>query len=51
MAADNLMVGTGASGVDGVILPMHILLPGHGVDAGEYWNLNELAADCAADGR
>ena len=31
---------------------MHMLcLRDMGLMLGEYWNLNELAADCAADGR
>ena len=52
VAADNLMVENPVSGVDGVILPMHMLcLRDMGLMLGEYWNLNELAADCAADGR
>jgi kynurenine formamidase len=52
VAADNLMVENPASGVDGAILPMHMLcLRDMGLMLGEYWNLNELAADCAADGR
>ncbi len=41
-----------ASGVDGAILPMHMLcLRDMGLMLGEYWNLTELALDCAADGR
>jgi kynurenine formamidase len=52
VAADNLMVENPVSGVDGAILPMHMLcLRDMGLMLGEYWNLNELAADCAADGR
>jgi kynurenine formamidase len=51
VAADNLMVENPVSGVDGAILPMHMLcLRDMGLMLGEYWNLNELAADCAADG-
>jgi kynurenine formamidase len=51
VAADNLMVENPVSGVDGDPADAHAVPAGHGVDAGEYWNLNELAADCAADGR
>ncbi|WUI27454.1 cyclase family protein [Mycobacterium sp. NBC_00419] len=52
VAADNLMVENPVSGVDGAILPMHMLcLRDMGLMLGEYWNLNDLAADCAADGR
>ncbi len=51
VAADNLMVENPVSGVDGVILPMHMLcLRDIGLMLGEYWNLTALAADCAADG-
>ncbi len=46
------MVENPASGVDGAILPMHMLcLRDMGLMLGEYWNLTELALDCAADGR
>ena len=52
VAADNLMVENPMSGVEGAFLPMHMLcLRDMGLMLGEYWNLNELAADCAADGR
>jgi len=51
VAADNLMVENPVSGVDDAILPMHMLcLRDMGMMLGEYWNLTELAADCAADG-
>lgn len=51
VAADNLMVENPVSGVDGVILPMHMLcLRDMGLMLGEYWNLTALADDCAADG-
>jgi hypothetical protein len=51
VAADNLMVENPASGVDGAILPMHMLcLRDMGLMLGEYWDLTALAADCAADG-
>jgi kynurenine formamidase len=51
VAADNLMVENPVSGVDGTILPMHMLcLRDMGLMLGEYWNLTALAADCAADG-
>jgi kynurenine formamidase len=51
VAADNLMVENPVSAVDGAILPMHMLcLRDMGLMLGEYWDLNGLAADCAADG-
>ena len=51
VAADNLMVENPTSGVDGAILPMHMLcLRDMGLMLGEYWDLTALAADCAADG-
>jgi kynurenine formamidase len=51
VAADNLMVENPVSGVDGTILPMHMLcLRDMGLMLGEYWNLTALAQDCAADG-
>jgi kynurenine formamidase len=51
VAADNLMVEDPISGVKGTLLPMHMLcLRDMGLMLGEYWDLNALAADCAADG-
>ena len=53
VAADNLMVEDPdpAQGVEGTFLPMHMLcLRDMGLMLGEYWDLGELAADCAADG-
>src|SRR4051794_36015402 len=51
VAADNLMVENPLSGVDGTILPMHMLcLRDMGLMLGEYWDLTALAQDCAADG-
>jgi kynurenine formamidase len=51
VASDNLMVENPVSGVDGVILPMHMLcLRDMGLMLGEYWDLTALAADCAVDG-
>ncbi|KUI27035.1 cyclase [Mycobacterium sp. IS-1742] len=51
VAADNLMVEDPVSGVEGTILPMHMLcLRDMGLMLGEYWDLGALAADCAADG-
>jgi kynurenine formamidase len=51
VAADNLMVEDPISGVEGTLLPMHMLcLRDMGLMLGEYWDLNALAADCAADG-
>ena len=50
VAADNSMVE--ASGVlDGVWVPFHMLaLSNLGIHLGEFWYLEELAADCAEDG-
>lgn len=51
VAADNLMVEDLVSGVDGTTLPMHLLcLRDMGLMFGEFWNLTDLAEDCAADG-
>src|SRR6201988_2984531 len=51
VAADNLMVEDPISGVEGTFLPMHMLcLRDMGLMLGEDWDLNALAADCAADG-
>jgi kynurenine formamidase len=51
VASDNLQVEDPVSGVTGVFLPFHLLcLRDMGLMLGEYWNLTELAADCAADG-
>ena len=51
IAADNLMVEDPVSDIDGAFLPMHMLcLRDMGLMLGEYWDLNALAADCAADG-
>ncbi|GAA5065369.1 cyclase family protein [Nocardia callitridis] len=51
VAADNLMVEDPISGVEGTFLPMHMLcLRDMGLMLGEYWDLEALAADCAADG-
>lgn len=51
VAADNLMVEDLVSGVDGTTLPMHLLcLRDMGLMFGEFWNLADLADDCAADG-
>ncbi|SRX93641.1 hypothetical protein [Gordonia sp. KTR9] [Mycobacterium shimoidei] len=50
VAADNLMVEDPVSGVEGTVLPMHMLcLRDMGLMLGEYWDLTALAADCAAD--
>jgi kynurenine formamidase len=50
VAADNSMVE--ASGVlEGVAIPFHMLaLCNLGIHLGEFWYLEELAEDCAADG-
>jgi kynurenine formamidase len=50
VAADNSMVEAGGV-IDGVVLPFHMLaLRNLGIHLGEYWYLEELAKDCAADG-
>jgi kynurenine formamidase len=50
VAADNMMVE--AAGVlPGVMVPFHMLaLCNLGIHLGEFWYLEELAADCAEDG-
>jgi kynurenine formamidase len=51
VAADNVMVEDPLSGIDGTFLPMHMLcLRDMGLMLGEYWDLNALSDDCAADG-
>jgi kynurenine formamidase len=52
IAADNVAVEHLLSlEVDGMFLPFHALcLRDMGLILGEYWNLGELAADCAEDG-
>jgi len=51
VAADNLMVEDPVSGIEGTILPLHMLcLRDMGLMLGEYWDLTALSADCAADG-
>ncbi|MCV7171103.1 cyclase family protein [Mycobacterium manitobense] len=50
IAADNLMVEDPVSGIEGTILPLHMLcLRDMGLMLGEYWDLTALSADCAAD--
>lgn len=52
VAADNLQVEDVVSDIPGNMLPMHLLcLRDMGLPFGEYWALEGLAADCAADGR
>jgi kynurenine formamidase len=51
VAADNVMVESLESGVDGMFLPLHLLtLREMGMMLGEFWFLDALAEDCAADG-
>lgn len=51
IAADNVMVESTESEVDGVFMPLHLLtLREMGLMLGEYWDLEALAADCATDG-
>lgn len=50
VAADNVMVESLESGVEGMFLPLHLLtLREMGMMLGEFWNMEELAADCFAD--
>ncbi|MET0820810.1 MAG: cyclase family protein [Aeromicrobium sp.] len=52
VAADNSQVEDPVSDLQGNLLPMHLLcLRDMGMQFGEYWKLDDLAADCAADGR
>lgn len=51
VAADNVLVESLQSGVEGMFMPLHLLtLREMGMMLGEFWYLDELAADCAADG-
>lgn len=51
VAADNIMVESFDSGVEGMFLPLHLLtLREMGMMLGEFWYLDALAADCALDG-
>ena len=51
VAADNVMVESLDPGVEGMFLPLHLLaLREMGMMLGEFWFLDALAADCAADG-
>lgn len=51
VAADNVQVESLQSGVEGMFNPLHLLtLREMGMMLGEFWFLDELAADCAADG-
>jgi kynurenine formamidase len=51
VAADNVMVESLESGVEGMFLPLHLLtLRDMGLMLGEFWFLDALADDCAEDG-
>lgn len=51
VACDNIAVEDLESGVEGMFMPLHCLcLRDMGLTLGEYWDLTELARDCAADG-
>ncbi len=51
VAADNVQVESLQSGVEGMFNPLHLLtLRDMGMMLGEFWFLDDLAADCAADG-
>jgi kynurenine formamidase len=51
VAADNLQVESDGTDIEGVTLALHCLcIRDMGMMLGEYWNLAELAADCARDG-
>jgi kynurenine formamidase len=50
VAADNQMVEAGGV-MEGVAIPFHMIaLTNLGLHLGEFWYLEELAADCATDG-
>ncbi len=50
VAADNQMVEAGGQ-LEGYLVPFHMLaLANLGIHLGEFWFLEELAADCASDG-
>jgi kynurenine formamidase len=52
VACDNGAVESVTREVDGVFLPLHLLcVRDMGMMLGEVWDLEALAADCAADGR
>lgn len=51
VAADNLMVESMESSVEGMFSPLHLLtLRDMGMMLGEFWFLDDLAGDCAQDG-
>ena len=51
VAADNMAVEVPGAGPDGLGIPFHMLaLRDMGMPLGEFWYLEELAADCAGDG-
>jgi kynurenine formamidase len=50
VAADNVALECAERAVDGMMLPLHgLCLRDMGLMLGEMWNLEALAADCAAD--
>jgi kynurenine formamidase len=52
VAADNAAVEYPLSDLEGNMLPMHLLSQrDSGLSFGEFWVLDDLADDCAADGR
>ena len=51
VASDNVALEAAERAVEGMFLPLHgLCLRDMGMMLGELWNLEELAADCAADG-
>ena len=51
VAADNMAVEVPGAGPEGLGIPFHMLaLRDMGMPLGEFWYLEELAADCAEDG-
>lgn len=51
VAADNVMVESLESSVEGMFMPLHLLaLREMGMLLGEFWDMDALATDCAADG-
>ena len=52
VACDNIAVETSTVELEGVMLPLHMLtLRDMGMMLGEMWNLEELSAACAEDGK
>lgn len=51
VATDTPMVEASPSGLEGLLVPLHMVaIRDMGLSLGEYWNLEELASDSAGDG-